>query len=126
MLDLHVRKIETLKLAVLMLDSFESVHSFISYNGFLTYRRNVCLHLSVACGLMRVHLFGDFVRYRGINIDGLALSATSSAGLGESSVSKLCVRDRPFAQHNHWLPDNKQESLRERGHQLHGWPGLSH
>lgn len=71
-------------------------------------------------------MFKEVVRCRQINLDGLALSATSSAGLVESCDSKLCVRDRPFAQHNHWLPDNKQESLRERGHQLHGWPGLSH
>lgn len=35
------------------------------------------------------------------------------------------VRRRPFAQHNQRLPDNKQESLGERGHQLHGRPGLS-
>lgn len=69
----------------------------------------------------------EVVRCRQINLDGLTLRATSStAGLVESSDSKRCVRDRPFAQHNHWLPDNKQESLRDWGHQLHGWPGLSH
>lgn len=66
-----------------------------------------------------------------MNLDGLALSATSSSGLVESCDSKLCVRDRPFVQHNHWLPDNKQESLRGGTSFMGGlaflieWQGLS-